>query len=70
MADIAAHVHAHAEKIIAAAGSRLRHYETQSKAEILAAVLDCYEEAYRAGAAFTLVALNPDKAREDKAHGE
>ena len=42
----------HAGAIMRAAGSNLRHYEAYSKKAILAAVIDCYEEAYRAGATF------------------
>lgn len=70
MADIADRVREHAEKIMKAAGSSLRHYETRSKAEILAAVMDCYEDAYRAGAAFATDALNPTKASMEKTDGE
>ena len=39
----------HAEAIMKAAGSSLRHYMKATHAEILMAVMDCYEEAYRAG---------------------
>lgn len=49
--EIAQAVREHADKIMTAAGSSLRHYEGRSKTAILAAVMDCYEAAYRAGAA-------------------
>lgn len=52
MADIADRVREHAEKIMRAAGSSLQHYTTRSHADILAAVMDCYEAAFRAGAEF------------------
>jgi len=46
-------VRKHAERIMNAAGSSLRHYSVYGTQErILAAVIDCYEEAYRAGADF------------------
>lgn len=64
MADLADRVREHAEKIMKAAGSSLRHYETRSKADILAAVMDCYEEAYRTGAAFATEALKPHASKE------
>lgn len=48
---ISAQVEAHAEAIMRAAGSSLRNYEMPgNRHRILAAVLDCYEQAYRAGA--------------------
>lgn len=50
--EMAVAVLEHAEKIMKAAGSSLRHYETRSKTGILSAVMDCFEEAYRAGAAY------------------
>lgn len=41
----------HADAILRAAGSGLRHYSMDgTRRAILFAVLDCYEEAYRAGA--------------------
>ena len=45
----------HAERIMNAAGSSLRNYSVYGTQErILAAVIDCYEEAYRAGAALAI----------------
>ena len=45
----------HAERIMNAAGSSLRNYSVYGTQErILAAVIDCYEEAYRAGADLAL----------------
>ncbi|MBK9005319.1 MAG: hypothetical protein IPM41_16150 [Sphingomonadales bacterium] len=35
-------------------GQGLRNYMPNSQRDILAAVMDCYEEAYRAGAALAL----------------
>lgn len=50
--NIEAAVRKHAERIMNAAGSSLRNYSVYGTQErILAAVIDCYEEAYRAGAA-------------------
>lgn len=50
---IAAAVERHAETILRASGSNLRNYTVPAtRKAILAAVLDCYEEAYRDGAAF------------------
>jgi len=65
MADIADRVREHAEKIMKAAGSSLRHYETRSKADILAAAMDCYEEAFRAGANFATESLAPKGEKEE-----
>ncbi len=70
MADIADRVREHAEKIMKAAGSSLRHYETQSKADILAAVMDCFEEAYRAGADKAADVILTSKASKEKPDGE
>lgn len=43
----------HADLILRASGSGLRHYTMQkTRAAILMAVADCFEEAYRAGAEF------------------
>lgn len=51
--NIEAAVRNHAERIMNAAGSSLRNYSVYGTQErILAAVIDCYEEAYRAGADF------------------
>lgn len=50
--DLAARVERHAEDIMRAAGSSLRHYEAYSRRRILSAMMDAYEEAYRAGADF------------------
>ena len=61
---MAERVSAHAEKIMKAAGSSLRHYETRSHAAILAAVMDCYEEAYRTGAAFASESLATPASKE------
>ncbi len=64
---IAAKVEVGAEAIMRAAGSSLRHYESYSKRRIKSAVLELYEEAYRAGAAFAT-----EQARQvvAKARGE
>ena len=49
--DIAAAATNHADKVLRAAGSALKHYTTPSiKKAILSAMLDAIEEAYRAGA--------------------
>lgn len=49
--NIEAAVRDHAERIMRAAGSSLGNYTLNGTRErILAAVIDCYEEAYRAGA--------------------
>lgn len=46
-----ARVEHHADAILRAAGSGLRHYSMDgTRRAILSAVIDCYEEAYRAGA--------------------
>lgn len=53
--NIEAAVRDHAERIMNAAGSSLRNYSVYGTQErILAAVIDCYEEAYRAGAALAI----------------
>lgn len=50
---IAAAVERHAEAILRASGSSLRNYTMPTvRRAILSAVMDCYEEAYRDGAAF------------------
>lgn len=50
--DISAAVERHADLILKAAGSGLRHYTLPgTRKAILLAALDLYEEAYRAGAA-------------------
>lgn len=50
---IAAAAERHAEAILRASGSSLRNYTMPTtRRAILSAVLDCYEEAYREGAAF------------------
>ena len=50
--DIAAHCEHHADMILRAAGSGLCHYTMQSiRRAILSAMIDAWEEAYRAGAA-------------------
>lgn len=50
---IAEAVERHADLILKAAGSGLRHYTTpKTRDAILSATLDIYEEAYRAGAKF------------------
>lgn len=42
----------HADAILRASGSSLRNYTMDgTRRAILSAVMDCYEEAYRAGAA-------------------
>ncbi len=48
---MAARVVHHADLILKAAGSGLRHY-TLAREAILMAAVDMYEEAYRAGAEF------------------
>ncbi len=51
--EIAQAVERHADLILKASGSGLRNYTMpSSRKAILAAVLDCFEEAYRAGAVF------------------
>jgi len=53
--NIEAAVRKHAERIMNAAGSSLRNYSVYGTQErILAAVIDCYEEGYRAGADLAL----------------
>jgi len=47
-------VRKHAELILKAKGTSLRNYMPNSQRDILAAVMDCYEEAYRAGADLAL----------------
>lgn len=50
---IAAEIERHADLILRASGSGLRHYTMPAtRNAILSAVIDCYEEAYRAGAKF------------------
>jgi len=40
----------HADLILKASGSGLRHYSMEkTRANILKAVMDCYDEGYRAG---------------------
>jgi len=61
--DIATAVRAHAERIMRAAGSDLKHYTLNgSQQRILAAVMDCYEQAYRAGAKFAADQLERPEA--------
>lgn len=49
--DIPARVQHHADAILRASGSALRHYTMDgTRRAILSAVMDCFEEAYRAGA--------------------
>ena len=51
--DIAERCKHHADQILRAAGSGLRHYTMKSTRDaILMASVDAWEEAYRAGAAF------------------
>lgn len=53
--DIADRVEHHADAILRASGSGLRHYTMPTnRRAILSAMLDAYEEAYRAGAARAL----------------
>lgn len=53
--NIDAAVRDHAERIMRAAGSSLGNYTLNgSRERILAAVIDCYEDAYRAGAALAI----------------
>lgn len=50
---MAADIERHADLILKASGSGLRHYTMPStRGAILMAVADCYEQAYRAGAIF------------------
>lgn len=57
---IADAVRDHAERILRAAGSSLGNYTLNgSRERILAAVIDCYEEAYRAGADRAMEAMKP-----------
>lgn len=50
---IAEAVRRHADLILRASGSALKNYEMHgTRRAILSAVMDCYEEAYRAGADF------------------
>lgn len=53
---IAEAVERHADLILKASGSALRHYDPKGRPRraILAAVLDLYEEAYRTGAKFVM----------------
>lgn len=52
---IADAVERHADIILRASGSGLRHYTMPaSRAAILSAVMDLYQEAYRAGAQFAI----------------
>lgn len=62
----------HAETIMRAAGSSLANYEMpKNRAAILSATLDCWEEAYRAGAAFVLSRMSHDAPASDPVeHGE
>lgn len=51
--DIADAALRHADLILRASGSGLRHFTIdRTRKAILSATLDCIEEAYRAGAAF------------------
>lgn len=53
-------VERHADLILRASGSALRNYTLPAnRRAILAAVIDCYEEAYRAGAAFAANRKDP-----------
>lgn len=46
-------VRRHADLILRASGSTLKHYKTdRTRRAIMSAVMGCYEEAYRAGADF------------------
>ena len=58
---IADRVRYHAIEIMRAAGSTLRHYEKRAQQSILMAVMDVYEEAYRAGAKRTDGQDRPDQ---------
>lgn len=49
---MAERVKAHVETILRAQGTKLGNYMPRSQHAILSAVMDCYEEAYRAGADF------------------
>ena len=65
--DIAASATNHADKVLRAAGSALKHYTTPSiKKAILSAMLDAIEEAYRAGANL-VIARTSDLSQRNKA---
>ena len=65
--DIAAAATNHADKVLRAAGSALKHYTTLSvKKAILSAMLDAIEEAYRAGADL-VIARTSDLTERNKA---
>ena len=65
--DIAAAATNHADKVLRAAGSALKHYTTPSiKKAILSAMLDAIEEAYRAGADL-VIARTSDLTARNKA---
>jgi hypothetical protein len=64
--NIEAAVRNHAERIMNAAGSSLRNYSVYGTQErILAAVIDCYDEAYRAGADLALKHRQHSPAKDD-----
>jgi len=64
--NIEAAVRKHAERIMNAAGSSLRNYSVYGTQErILAAVIDCYEEGYRAGADLALKHRQHSPAKDD-----
>ena len=58
-------VRKHAELILKAKGTSLRNYMPNSQRDILAAVMDCYEEAYRAGADLALKHRQHSPAKDD-----
>jgi len=55
--DIAAEVERHAECIVSAMGFYLWAYDEAQRRPLMAAVLNCYEEAYRAGAQFATATI-------------
>lgn len=55
--NMAERVKYHAEAILRASGSSLKHHTIPSgRAAILSATMDCFEEGYRMGAAFAIKA--------------
>jgi hypothetical protein len=71
VADIAGAVQAHAEATLKASGSSLKHYNLpKNRAAILGAVMNCYEEAFRAGAALATETFRAAKTEKEQVDGE
>jgi hypothetical protein len=71
VADIAGRVQAHAEAILAASGSSLKHYTLpKNRAAILGAVMDYYEEAFRAGADLATETFRAAKTEKEQTDGQ